>query len=525
VVFAQMEGARAALGEGGVVAEASRARNLMELLADEALRPATAPEAVVEQFRGLRRRLRQAERRLQHEEAQRGSPQLAAAQQQAAGLREEHQRLVADIRARYDGEFDPDRPVPPIRFADALDLLPDDVPTAVVQYTLTVDRGLALVLTRDDVQAVPLPDLSDRQAFELARAWYASYYGRRGAGEGGDTASSDKGRPWAEEVPGLLAPVAERALWPVLRALEGRGVCRLVLSPSRALHVYPLHACRLADGRYLADACEVIYTPSLSILHRCASRRRTQRDRLFLVENPTVDLPFTEVEGAGLRQRFSDAAWLYGGEAIRERLLRDSGDCHVLHYTGHASFDPRDPLNSALILRNAKDRGQWLTLRDIFTGLHLRENLLTVLSGCESGMLLPDRVDEYVGLPSGFLYAGAACVLSTLWAVYDLSSALLMDRFYQEWQAGKSIAAALRAAQRWLRDGITSGVQLRDEILPELLAGLDDEHLRRECRRRAEYYAGRFPASPPFASPAHWAPFIATGLAYPLPPGAVKGIP
>src|SRR5262249_35186748 len=111
---------------------------------------------------------------------------------------------------------------------------------------------------------------------------------------------------------------------------------------------------------------------------------------------------------------------------------------------------------------------------------------------------------------------GATCVLSTLWAVYDLSSALLMQRFHQQWQAGRSIGAALREAQRWLRDDIVSGPYLRDVVLPDLLTGLEDEKLKDFCRRAAEVHAQRFPDRPPFASPVHWAPFIATGLAYPL---------
>jgi CHAT domain-containing protein len=100
-----------------------------------------------------------------------------------------------------------------------------------------------------------------------------------------------------------------------------------------------------------------------------------------------------------------------------------------------------------------------------------------------------------------------------------------MDRFHHEWQTSKSIAAALHAAQRWLRDDIKDGPDLLNRVLPELLANLDDGHLKRACRQRAEYYAQRYPNSPPFASPVHWAPFIATGLSYPLPPDAVKCTP
>jgi CHAT domain-containing protein len=44
--------------------------------------------------------------------------------------------------------------------------------------------------------------------------------------------------------------------------------------------------------------------------------------------------------------------------------------------------------------------------------------------------------DEYIGLPSGFILAGAANVVSTLWAVNDLSTALFMIHFYQRVHEG-----------------------------------------------------------------------------------------
>jgi CHAT domain-containing protein len=106
-------------------------------------------------------------------------------------------------------------------------------------------------------------------------------------------------------------------------------------------------------------------------------------------------------------------------------------------------------------------------------------------------------------------------VLSTLWAVYDLSSALLALRFHELFLGGQSPGAALAEAQRWLR-GIPSGVGLRDEVLPDLLRRLETDEQRASCERSAAEYARRCPDRPPFASPAHWAPFTATGLTYPL---------
>src|SRR2546426_868825 len=87
-----------------------------------------------------------------------------------------------------------------------------------------------------------------------------------------------------------------------------------------------------------------------------AAARRQEPTRLQLIENPTCDLTFTEVEGADLRRLYPDHHVLYGGEATRERLLADAADCHVLHYSGHAVFNLQDPLASALVLGAKNDR-------------------------------------------------------------------------------------------------------------------------------------------------------------------------
>ncbi len=57
-------------------------------------------------------------------------------------------------------------------------------------------------------------------------------------------------------------------------------------------------------------------------------------------------------------------------------------------------------------------------------------------------------VDEVIGLGRGFLYAGAASLLPTLWKVDDASSAELMGTFYQALLGEYSKAAALAGTQR-----------------------------------------------------------------------------
>lgn len=532
-----------ALSEAVEVAEASRSRNLMDMLSVEALQPAQAPPELTEKFRELRDRLMRAERRLHFEEesAYRTStiqpeaestenrkrqvrlsfdsqatslpvPELPSTdplerlREQVAQLRGEHGTLLSTIQQKHDPEFDPDRPIPPVDLVTMQQLIPTDVSTVVVQFMLTPDRAYVFVLTTDKVEVVELSDLNDGQVWNIAVDWYNAYYESRG----------QQNRDFDEKLPQLLEPITQRIVQPLVDKLHGRGIQRWIVAPNKALHVFPLHACRLEDGRYLTDVVEVVYVPSLSILERCRKRERPQPSEVLLLQDPTEDLLFTRIEGAGLQQLYPKANTLTGPISNKEQILQLAPQCNVLHYSGHAFFDPMDPLRSALILgsKEANQSEKWLTLRDIFCELHLRSNVLTVISGCESGMIRPGKVDEFIGLALGFLYAGSASVLSTLWAVYDISTALLIERFYQEWSQGRKIGAALREAQRWLRNGIRSGVQLRDEILPIQLERLKEEALHEACRESVDRFAQRFPSSPPFASPVHWAPFVASGLTW-----------
>ncbi len=424
------------LEEAVEVAEQGRSRSLVEMFADETLSPANTPEELVEAFRAHRGRLRRLRMQLAHEESRVCSSEASQANAGALSQHREslshlemQERSLRDQIREYDPVFDPDTPILPIDLQAVRSLLPADKSTAFVQFTLTRERAFALLITRDELDAIPLPGLSLSQVRPLLYNWLRTHY--------------LESQRWPTALPGLLAPVAEQAVWPLEDWLSKRNIELVIVAPHRALHLFPLHACKLPEGDCWLDRREIVYTPSLSILHRCASRPRTTGARLLLVENPTNDLPFTEVEGAQLRRLYRSPTPIhhYAFDANREKFLKDAAACNVLSYTGHAAYDLNTPLESGLVLQSKSDRSQWLTLRDIFCRLHLPKNPLVVLNGCESGMTRGhDLADEVVGLPTGFLYAGARAVVSTLWRVFDLSSALLVSKFHQEWLTGKEVA-------------------------------------------------------------------------------------
>lgn len=164
-------------------------------------------------------------------------------------------------------------------------------------------------------------------------------------------------------------------------------------------------------------------------------------------------------------------------------------------------------MHSGLLLAD----GRPLTLAEIIAKLDLKATRLVTLSACETGLTdIRLSPDEYLGLPAGFLQAGAPAVISTLWAVDDLSTMLLMEHFYQaHLQDHLPPAEALRQAQRWLRD--LTADHLRQRFAAErealLTTRMPGEVVHTQYRR----FAALDPDARPFAHPFCWAAFTFSG--------------
>lgn len=164
-------------------------------------------------------------------------------------------------------------------------------------------------------------------------------------------------------------------------------------------------------------------------------------------------------------------------------------------------------MQSGLILAG----GQRLTLADVVAQLNLDAARLVVLSACETGLIdVRQSPDEFFGLSSGFLQAGAPTVISTLWRVNDLSTMLLMERFYSgHLKENLTPAAALRAAQRWLRDATVQELNL-GERWAQIYRTAADPRLKKVSFNAMRYYPAHLQGRP-FAHPYHWAAFTLSG--------------
>jgi CHAT domain-containing protein len=148
----------------------------------------------------------------------------------------------------------------------------------------------------------------------------------------------------------------------------------------------------------------------------------------------------------------------FGFDATREAAEDPAmAGYRIVHFATHGLTDTRMPALSGLVFSlfgpDGAARDGYLRLGDVF-GLSLPVDLV-VLSACESGLGRDEGGEGLVGISRGFLYAGAATLVTTLWDVDDASTADLMTRFYGAMLGPQALppAAALRAAQRGMIAG------------------------------------------------------------------------
>jgi CHAT domain-containing protein len=145
-----------------------------------------------------------------------------------------------------------------------------------------------------------------------------------------------------------------------------------------------------------------------------------------------------------------------GFEANRSTAMNPKlSEYRIIHFATHGVLNLEHPELSAIVLslvdKNGQPQDGYLFLHDIYN-LNLPAELV-VLSACQTGVGKQVRGEGLIALTRGFMYAGAARIVASLWKVDDAATAALMKQFYKEmFTNGKRPAAALRAAQLHLRE-------------------------------------------------------------------------
>jgi CHAT domain-containing protein/Tfp pilus assembly protein PilF len=145
-----------------------------------------------------------------------------------------------------------------------------------------------------------------------------------------------------------------------------------------------------------------------------------------------------------------------------------------VHFATHGLLNPKRPELSGIVLSLFNEQGAaqdgFLRASEVFN-LNLPAEMV-VLSGCQTALGKDVRGEGLVGLTRGFMYAGAARVLVSLWEVNDHATSELMARLYRGMLGKRRLtpAAALREAQsslwrekRWSAPYYWAGFTLQGE--------------------------------------------------------------
>lgn len=305
----------------------------------------------------------------------------------------------------------------------------------------------------------------------------------------------------------LIAPIKEQ--------LKRWDIKQLMILPNRSLNLIPFSALYYKDKEnkkhYLIEEYEISYAPSSTLQQICRERAvgRKLDESLTAIKNPTKDLRYAEQEVEILSQHFSDSEkQILSGQKASLEQVKKIRPKSFYHFACHGIYQWQQPLESALVMAQS----QKLELSSLFEeSITLNSTILVTLSACETAVSDPeDLVDEFIGLAAGFLFAGTPWVISSLWAVDDLATMLLITKFYDflletkvSSNAKFEFSKAMQKAQNWLR-------QLTVKEL---------EVVKEDLKKRQLIPLSSFPVEKqildndyPFQHPYYWASFIVAGI-------------
>jgi CHAT domain-containing protein len=349
----------------------------------------------------------------------------------------------------------------------------------IVQLATTGKGTIALLSFCDARQKRRVASL--QIAFTTADL-HALVYGGGFGKEGWLAALANQGHDplrWETQVQNICFQLGERLIRPLSEWIgETHRGCTLICGGLLAL--LPLHAATWqtpSGSKRFMDELDIAFAPSVSLLARareCFSRTRVLDCVAVADPAPTNKrpLPCAKMEVDVIAMRFMRewgsaymaARVIEGTDASRDFVLISlNGTYHqIVHIACHAVSDVTTFGKTGIIL--SKD--ERLTPSDI---LRVASNArLAVLSCCETAVSDETSLNEALSFPSILLGCGFAGAVGSLWEVDDVSSALVMIRFYEEWlDNGKHPSAALRAAQSWLSSASRS--ELGEYLSPEQL--------------------------------------------------------
>jgi CHAT domain-containing protein len=255
-------------------------------------------------------------------------------------------------------------------------------------------------------------------------------------------------------------------LEPLVPLLSAR---QLVLLPGGILGYLPFEALlttppnqpeRIGSYDFVIRTWQITYAYSATLLDELKKRPAVRPFRHKMAAfAPSYDgrsgapdqfppLRFNRSEAETAIRLFGGSSYT-GSSATLANFLSTAPGTTMLHLAAHGKSDAQNGDNSFIAFyKDTADQSRQdhlLLARDLY---NLRiQAALVVLSACETGTGNLQRGEGIISLARGFFYAGASCLVTTLWRIDDVAAQSLMLSFYHHLRSGQPVDGALRLAK------------------------------------------------------------------------------
>lgn len=489
--------------------ELAHARGLLDMLAEARaeIRRAVPPELLQEERRVRQTLNVKAEYQMSLLSSQHSEQQAAAAEKEIRDLTVKYENIQAQLRSQsphYAALTQPQA----LSLRQIQEHVIDDE-SLLLEYFLGDTRSYLWVISRSEIASFELPDRAEIE--KMARRFYGLLTAHQALPGETFEQRKTRAVQADTQLPHEAALLGSLILGPAAARLKNKRLLivadgALHYIPFQALIVPEAgqaendrkgsNLARETIGEPLIQKHEIVNQPSASALARLIEETEGRQlasnsvailaDPVFESDDPRIqsnNAPKTQSEqSTDVQTALRDvevasgwtkiprllasraeadaimaaAPWGTGMKATdfdASRAMATSPELHnyrIVHFATHGLLNNDHPELSGIVLSLVDQNGQpqngFLRLHDIYN-LDLPVDLV-VLSACNTGLGKEVRGEGLVGLTRGFMYAGAAGVVASLWKVDDDATAELMGHFYEAmFKEGLSPSAALRKAQ------------------------------------------------------------------------------
>ncbi|KAK7446455.1 hypothetical protein Landi51_07402 [Colletotrichum acutatum] len=315
----------------------------------------------------------------------------------------------------------------------------------IVVVNLSSFGADAIIVTKDDLQTLGLPEMTIHSMNRVTVA-KMTWAGRERDME-------------PEQAPrlgvGMLEWLWSSCVHPILNMItgdvdtksDGNNLSRIWWIGTGFASTLPFHAATGSDEETPGSTLDLSipsYTSTIKALQNARNRSSKGQKtgdadpyHLLMVTMPSTpgqtDLPGVSREKQAIKAAIKGAYKITELERPNaQQVLDGMQDAQIVHFACHGASDPKDPLQSHLLLQNSNQTLDKLTVKSLLAEKVKTRAWIAYLSACSTAEVKAFSLkDEGLHATSAFQVAGFGHVIGSLWPVSDEVSIEVARLFYE----------------------------------------------------------------------------------------------